>query len=368
MAVVHVETKSSSYDVRIGRDIRHHMIDLLKEQQIHYISSIWIITDDNVHARYSMDVLTSLSSEHIVYTDVVTPGEGSKSMDVYQRLQRRALELGLDRKSLVIALGGGVIGDLAGFVAATYMRGIRFIQMPTTLLAHDSSVGGKVAINLPHAKNIVGAFYQPEFVIYDTDMLKSLPEVEWRSGFAEVMKHAYIRDADFLVWLTEHVTSFHSFNDSLIESMLVRSIGVKAAVVKEDEKEHGIRAFLNFGHTLGHAIEAELGYGKLSHGEAVAIGMLFSMRLSEKITEQQLPVIECINWMRKLGYSTDIPRTLTSSTLLQSMKKDKKATSGLIKMVLLKQVGEAFVQEVSDEMVLEALNKALKEGFDDPWN
>ncbi|WP_368504502.1 3-dehydroquinate synthase [Alkalihalophilus sp. As8PL] len=368
MSTVRITTKSQSYDVVVQTGLRHHVYDLLKQNEIGNHSSILVITDEHVYPLYASDVVASFPEDTRIYTEVVPAGEASKSFDVFKRLQERALELGLDRHSIIIALGGGVIGDLAGFVAASYMRGIRFIQVPTTLLAHDSSVGGKVAINLPQAKNIVGAFYQPELVIYDTEMLRSLPELEWRSGFAEVIKHGFIRDHQFLKWLTEHVHSFVDLRDDVLEEILVRSIGVKAAIVKEDEREQSVRAFLNLGHTLGHAIEAELGYGKLAHGEAVAIGMVFALRLSEQKFKIDLPINQLLVWLRQLGYQTTIPDGLKPQQLLASMKKDKKNTSGHIRMVLLKEVADVVLTEVSDELLLQSLTYAIKEGFDGPWN
>ncbi|MDV2683467.1 3-dehydroquinate synthase [Alkalihalophilus lindianensis] len=368
MSTVRITTKSQSYDVVVQTGLRHHVYDLLKQNEIGNYSSVLVITDEHVYSLYASEVVASFPEDTRIYTEVVPAGEASKSFDVFKRLQERALELGLDRHSIIIALGGGVIGDLAGFVAASYMRGIRFIQVPTTLLAHDSSVGGKVAINLPQAKNIVGAFYQPELVIYDTEMLRSLPELEWRSGFAEVIKHGFIRDQQFLKWLTEHVHSFVDLPDDVLEEILVRSIGVKAAIVKEDEREQSVRAFLNLGHTLGHAIEAELGYGKLAHGEAVAIGMIFALRLSEQKFKIDLPINQLLVWLRQLGYQTTIPNGLKPHQLLASMKKDKKTTSGHIRMVLLKEVEDVILTEVSDELLFQSLTYAIKEGFDDPWN
>ncbi|MEC2070820.1 3-dehydroquinate synthase [Alkalihalophilus marmarensis] len=368
MSVVHISTKSKSYEVRIEPGLRHTLYNLIHAHKMSDASSFLIITDEHVHDLYINDVLAGFPKQDHVYVEKVASGESSKSFEVYQKLQERALQIGLDRKSVIIALGGGVIGDLAGFVAATYMRGVRFVQVPTTLLAHDSSVGGKVAINLPGAKNIVGAFFQPELVIYDTEMLHSLPEREWRSGFAEVVKHGFIRDREFLDWLKGQVTSFDQFNDEFLKEMLVQSIGVKADIVSADETEQGIRAYLNFGHTLGHAIEAELGYGELSHGEAVAVGMIFALRLSERVFQVELPVKETITWLETLGYSTNVPKGLSAEQLLASMKKDKKTTGGLIRMVLVEECGKAVLKDVADEPLLDSLHKAIEEGFDDSWN
>src|SRR6185312_13145009 len=191
----------------------------------------------------------------------VPSGEQAKQFPIYEACLTFALENGLDRKSCIIAFGGGAVGDLAGFVAATYMRGIAFLQVPTTLLAHDSAVGGKVAINHPLGKNMIGAFHQPEAVVYHTPFLQSLPEKEWRSGYAEVIKHALIGDVELYHWLKEEVQTLADLRDEKLIHILTKAIPVKANVVSQDETEKGVRAHLNFGHTLGHALEKEIGYG-----------------------------------------------------------------------------------------------------------
>ncbi|GAE34555.1 3-dehydroquinate synthase [Halalkalibacter akibai JCM 9157] len=252
---VQVATKSKVYDVCIKAGLRHLIGDAVKKVT-EPVSSVLVITDTDVAPLYLDDVVLSFKNEYPVYTEVIQSGEASKSFSVYEQVMTKALESSLDRKSLIIALGGGVVGDLAGFVAATYMRGIRFIQVPTTLLAHDSSVGGKVAINHPLGKNMVGSFHQPESVLYDTEMLYSLPVKEWRSGFAEVMKHGFIRDLSFLNWLQE-IKVIEEMPIEQLNTLLEKSISIKAEIVTVDEKESGIRAHLNFGHTLGHAIESD---------------------------------------------------------------------------------------------------------------
>ncbi len=240
MQTVHVETESKRYTVIIDEGLRHQVGSLVKEM-IPSISSVLIVTDSNVAPLYLEDVKESFDQSTTVFDYVIKSGEGSKSFTVYEQVLTKALESRLDRKSVVVALGGGVVGDLAGFVAATYMRGIRFVQVPTTLLAHDSSVGGKVAINHNLGKNMVGCFHQPEAVLYDTQCLTSLPLDEWRSGFAEVIKHGFIRDNNFLETLRNHWHSFDSIPTQQINEMLAKSIAVKADVVSEDEKEIGIR-------------------------------------------------------------------------------------------------------------------------------
>ncbi|MGO4888115.1 3-dehydroquinate synthase [Anaerobacillus sp. MEB173] len=351
-----ITTSTKQYPLYIGEGLRFQLKQLLDEVQL-TPSSVLVITDDVVAPLYLNEIKGGLSDIYTVYEYIIPSGEAAKSFQNYYEIQTFALSKGLDRHSLIIALGGGVVGDLAGFVAATFMRGIPFIQVPTTLLAHDSSVGGKVAVNHPLGKNMIGAFYQPEMVVYDIETLKSLPEKEWRSGFAEVMKHAFIWDAKFYEWLQENIISLEMIEGKIAEELLKRSISVKAEVVHEDEKETGIRAYLNFGHTLAHAIETELGYGKISHGEAVAIGMIFAMKLSERIFGIDLHVKKIEDWFMKYGYKTTIPNELSPSRLLSTMKKDKKAQSGAIRMVLIKQIGTVEMVTVAEKELLALLTE-----------
>lgn len=229
----------------------------------------------------------------------------------------------------------GAVGDLTGFVAASFMRGIPFIQVPTTILAHDSAVGGKVAINHPLGKNMIGAFYQPEAVIYDLELLKSLPIQEVRSGFAEVIKHALISDPAFYQWLTANVHDLNSLTLEQLNYALVKGITIKNNFVSQDERETGIRAYLNLGHTLGHAIESEMGYGNFTHGEAVMIGMVFALKISSRLLGLPFQLTEFIDWVNKLGYRTNIPEQLQFESLIGKMKQDKKSVGETIRFVLL---------------------------------
>ncbi|HET7657193.1 MAG TPA: 3-dehydroquinate synthase family protein, partial [Bacillales bacterium] len=230
---------------------------------------------------------------------------------------------------------------------------VGFIQLPTTLLAHDSSVGGKTAVNHSLGKNMIGAFYQPDAVVYDTETLMTLPEKEWRSGFAEVVKHSLIRDKSLYDLLRNEITSKDDLEAFPYETILKRAISVKAEIVSEDEKEAGVRAHLNFGHTLAHALEAEMGYGKITHGEAVAIGMLFAMRLSERYFDIQLPVDQLRDWLKELGYETAVPKWLSPEALLERMKHDKKTVQNQIRFVLMKEIGNVEMVNVKDEWILQ---------------
>src|SRR5690625_3189001 len=276
MKELFIQTSTHDYTVYVGKGLRYKLNELLPRDY----RDILIITDDVVAPLYLEDFKATLKAPSVTVFEVIIPsGERSKSIEQYYRLQTKALEYNLDRNSLIVALGGGVVGDLAGFVAATFMRGIDYIQVPTTILAHDSSVGGKVAINHELGKNLIGAFYPPRAVIYDIDTLQSLPTHEVRSGYAEIVKEAFIADEklvdELLTMRLEQVTE-----DELIKH-LYSGINIKAHIVELDERESYMRMFLNFGHTLAHAIEAELQYGEITHGEAVAIGMLFALRVSE---------------------------------------------------------------------------------------
>jgi 3-dehydroquinate synthase len=235
------------------------------------------------------------------------------------------------------------------------MRGIPFIQVPTTILAHDSAVGGKVAINHPLGKNMIGAFHQPEAVFYDLELLQTLPEQEIRSGFAEVIKHALIYDASFYNWLKSDINNLNSLTSEQLFESLKKGIQIKNEFVSKDEKETGIRAYLNFGHTLGHAIESEMGYGNFTHGEAVMIGMIFALKISKEVSGLSFNTEEFITWVKGLGYQTEIPAHLTVERLLSKMKQDKKSAGGSVRFVLLNQIGKPNLQELSDDFLLDQL-------------
>jgi 3-dehydroquinate synthase len=356
-----VNTTLKTYPVYIGVGAIQQLPMFLKDYPYH-LTKIFIITDETVGELYLPTVLKSLE-EFQVETIKVPSGEMAKTFDVYYECQTAALKYKLDRHSLILALGGGAVGDLSGFVAATFMRGIPFIQIPTTILAHDSAVGGKVAINHPAGKNMVGSFYQPDAVIYDTDFLASLPEHEKRSGFAEVIKHGLIQDYSFYEWLKENISSLNNITEEDLIHFLARGIEIKSAIVAEDEKETGVRAYLNFGHTLGHAIEAELGYGKMTHGEAVLIGMLFALQLSEKYAGLQFEKGPLYEWIQKLGYQIELPNGLSFNRLIDRMKSDKKSVGQQIRMVLLKEIGIPFLYEFTEEEIQLELNNFIKGGI-----
>lgn len=360
MEIVQVETESKSYDVVIGEGALTHLLPFLTGH-FPMLTKLMIITDETVAANH-LDKLVKVLGELHPHVFIAPAGEKAKTFDVFYQALTSALENRLDRKSVILSFGGGAVGDLGGFVASAFMRGIPFIQIPTTILAHDSAIGGKVAINHPLGKNMIGAFYQPEAVFYDIQLLKTLPQSEIRSGFAEVIKHALIHDPVLYDWLVNHIQSLESLNSSQLQHMLVSGIKVKREFVSKDERETGVRAFLNFGHTLGHAIEAEMGYGNMTHGEAVLIGMVFALLLSEEVHELSFDLQSFIDWTRRLGYSIEIPELLQEGRLLEKMKQDKKTIGDSIRFVLLEELGKPTIQTLADEFVLEQLINFKQQG------
>jgi 3-dehydroquinate synthase len=353
METIEIQTSSKSYDVFVGEGVKGEISTFIAN---HFtdLTRILIITDETVGRIHLDKVLPFLTEwDPVVFT--APSGEKAKTFEVFYDALSVALENHLDRKSAILALGGGAVGDLSGFVAASFMRGIPFIQVPTTILAHDSAVGGKVAINHPLGKNMIGAFHQPEAVFYDLELLQTLPEQEIRSGFAEVIKHALIYDASFYNWLKSDINNLNSLTSEQLFESLKKGIQIKNEFVSKDEKETGIRAYLNFGHTLGHAIESEMGYGNFTHGEAVMIGMIFALKISKEVSGLSFNTEEFITWVKGLGYQTEIPAHLTVERLLSKMKQDKKSAGGSVRFVLLNQIGKPNLQELSDDFLLDQL-------------
>ncbi len=288
------------------------------------------------------------------------PGESSKSFAELERVIDRLLAFGLDRRDVIIALGGGVVGDLAGLAAALYMRGIGFVQVPTTLLAQvDSSVGGKTAIDTPRGKNLVGAFHQPRLVLADIDLLATLPERQLRSGWAEVLKHGLITDAAFFDWLAGEGATGATGDPEALSRAVVRSVEIKSAVVGEDEKEGGRRALLNLGHTFGHAVEAELGFEEaaLAHGEAVALGCAMAFRLSAQrglCAPADAERVEAVLSAASLPTRLEQAGAFNADRLLKRMAADKKAEGGRVTLILARAVGDAVIDRSVDRPALAA--------------
>jgi 3-dehydroquinate synthase len=355
---VRVELGERSYDIVIGNGLLSQAVDWLQPLKLgkHGV----IITDTNVAPLYSESLREALKAGGFAVEMLdVAAGEESKSLRQANRLFEKLPSLGLDRQSFVIALGGGVVGDLAGFVAASYMRGIALVQMPTTLLAQmDSSVGGKVGVNLPQGKNLVGAFYQPRLVLADTGTLATLPERELRAGFAEVIKHGAIRDAKFFAWLEREYQRVLSLNHEAVTHAVRRCCEIKAEVVSADERESGLRAILNFGHTIGHAMEALSEYVGLLHGEAISMGMRFAAHLSVKragLAQAEADRLEAL--IAASGLPTRLGQKFEIDQLIAAMRLDKKARNGKLRFVLLKQIGETIITNaVTDADIEEAVN------------
>jgi 3-dehydroquinate synthase len=319
-----------------------------------------VITDDNVGKHYAKAALKSLSAsgfESMLFT--IPAGEKSKHIAVVEKCYDQLAARRLERRSFIVALGGGVVGDLAGFVAATYLRGIPFVQVPTTLLAQvDSSVGGKTGVNLKAGKNLVGSFYQPQLVLCDLDALKTLPKREYLSGLAEVIKYGVIYDAILFAQLERNLPKLLRRDVKSLRDVIARCCEIKADVVGQDETESGLRAILNFGHTIGHAIENSSGYGKYLHGEAIAIGQVAAARLSHKILG--LPSGDMMR-IEKLFVQAGLPVKIKLNSaqrkkLFAAMKFDKKVSGGEIKFVLAEKIGKVvWGQKVLPSMIEEIL-------------
>lgn len=322
-----------------------------------------VIADQALLASHGARTVASLRAAGAdVQMAVIPSGETSKSWEQTQLLYDALVNMSADRKTVVVAVGGGVTGDLAGFVAATYARGLRFIQVPTTLLSMvDSSVGGKTGINHPRGKNLIGAFHQPVGVLIDQETLATLPDREYRSGLAEVVKYGVILDADFFDYLEANIDGLNDRDPAVLSHVIARSCELKAEVVKQDEFETtGLRAILNYGHTFGHAFEALAGYGELLHGEAVSIGMICASRLAEKLarigsmeTERQVKLLTALH------LPVAVPENLLgrSSEILKCMMLDKKTEAGELRFVLPSRLGHVeTVRGISSELALSCLS------------
>ena len=316
--------------------------------------SVAIVTDSNVGPLYAERVrYAAAKADRDVHTITIPAGEDHKNRQMLEFIYDRMFDCNLDRSSLVIALGGGVPGDVAGFAAATFMRGIRYVQIPTTLLADvDSSVGGKTGINHPRGKNMIGAFHQPSAVLIDPAALRTLPEREIAAGLAEVVKYGVIRDAQFFEYLEQHADAIKDLHPGSIEHVITRCCTIKADVVKADELEGGVRAILNYGHTLGHAIEAATGFSEYRHGEAVSIGMNLAARLAQGLGMIGADVVKRqAELLRRFGLPVDPPK-LDAQQIIELLRRDKKARDGRVRFVLPIAMGAVVVsEEVSDAMV-----------------
>lgn len=350
METIRVDTQERSYDVIVGPGALSRLESLLGDAD-----RIAVIADERVadlHGGHLREAMGEYGP-HAAWLNVPA-GEACKTLEWFGRTQQFLLDAGCTRKSVLIAFGGGACGDLAGYAAAAFMRGIRFIQCPTTILAHDSSVGGKTAINLPGGKNMTGAFHQPISVLYDTDLLRTLPEVEVRSGMAEAVKHVLISSREDTLDMLRTL-DFRVMDEEELIRYIVRGIRVKAEIVGRDEREGSVRKFLNFGHTYGHAVEAAAGYGKITHGEAVMIGMCYALILSEMKAGTSKTLTDALQAFAETnGYPLREVSNFSFDELFSYMKKDKKASFGDLHFILLQETGMPCVRPVSEADCKEA--------------
>ena len=363
MSRVRVGLEGRAYDVLIGPDL---IGDAGRTVTQHLGRGMCgVVTDENVARHHLADLEAALKAENRFKGSIVLPaGERTKSFRQLSPLCEDLLEMGLERGDIVVAFGGGVIGDLAGFAASILRRGVRLVQIPTSLLAQvDSSVGGKTGINTPQGKNLIGTFYQPKLVLADTNVLKTLPERQLRAGYAEVAKYGLIGDAAFFSWLENNWQSVLRLKDGFLSKAIEQSVGAKAAIVLEDERETGRRALLNLGHTFGHALEAFAGYSdRLLHGEAVSIGMCLAFRLSHALGLcGNEDVHRVVAHLKNVGLPTsfgDIPGEPleNSQQLMDLMAQDKKVQDGRIAFILVRGIGEAYVARDVD---LDAVKRLL---------
>ncbi|XVN75300.1 3-dehydroquinate synthase [Oligella sp. MSHR50489EDL] len=356
MSIVRVNVPGGSYPIEIAPNLMKQLATSIPPDA----SAIVLLSNPTVRKLYGETALKALkASGKEIYCFDIPDGEQYKNLDTLNEVFTFMLENKLDRKSILVALGGGVVGDLGGFAAATFMRGIRFVQVPTTLLAQvDSSVGGKTAVNHPLGKNLLGAFYQPIAVDIDINVLKTLPQREIAAGLAEVIKYGLIMDREFFDWCEEFADELKALEPQAINYAIHRSCELKAQVVEEDEKESNRRMILNFGHTFAHVIENGLGYGEWLHGEAVGCGMVQAAELSALVCnfpKEDVERVRCL--VEKIGCPTVAPALGGKDKWFETMKLDKKATAGKIKFVLLEKIGQAKVQGAPQELVGLVLSK-----------
>ena len=313
-----------------------------------------LVTDERVSSFHGERLLGALRDGGWSPVTITVPsGEGTKSQEMLGSIYDRAFDAGLDRRTPLMALGGGVVGDLAGYAAATLLRGIPLVHFPTTLISQvDSAIGGKTGINHPRGKNLIGAFHQPRLVLSDLTTLKTLSDREWASGLAEVVKHGLISDRDLFDYLSANWEGVLTRREEVVDEMVPRAVRVKTRVVEADERELGLRANLNFGHTFGHAIERVAGYGAFTHGEAVVIGMQVALHLSAE-RHPDLELEPALDLVRKIPVQGD-PSSLPFERLYETMKVDKKTEGGRIRFVLLRRIGEAYVRDDVSEVAMRA--------------
>ncbi len=359
---VRVNLSERSYDIHLQPGC-HAWVGQLIAQLPEQVSSVVVISNRDIDRGYGSAIRASLDAAELKYFTLLVPtGERYKTLNTANRLYGDLIQRKVDRKSVILALGGGVIGDLAGFVAGTYERGIRFVQVPTSLLAQvDSSVGGKVGVNHPLGKNMIGVFLQPQVVLIDPGTLATLPLRELRSGLAEVIKYGVIWDDDFFAYLEDHVDAILRLDAQAIMHVIRRSCQVKAHVVEEDERESGLRAILNFGHTAAHAVETFTGYERYTHGEAVAVGMVVAARIAHGVGMLPAePVHRLMRLLERFGLPIHLPKA-DPAILMSLMETDKKAVAGNVRFVLPTKIGSV---ETVGAIPRDILRRAITESIE----
>ena len=359
MKIVKVRLGNNSYQIHIGSGILAQAGQQLRREG--FSGKLIVITNPDVKKLYGKVLEQNLNREGFeIYTLLVSEGEEQKSLETTARLYRDLTNCYAERTTPIMALGGGVIGDLAGFVAATYLRGVPLIQIPTTLLAQvDSSIGGKVAVDHGQLKNKIGTFYQPRLVISDIAILKTLDSKIFSDGLAEVIKYGAIRDRGLLSYIENNLDRIKSLDDGVLEEIVFRSAKIKAEIVEKDERDLGLRAILNYGHTVGHAIESVSGF-KVEHGMAVALGMITAAKLSHKMgILDKTDLIRLHSLIQRAGLPTTMPK-LEAEKIIEAIKHDKKVLRGKVRFILLKSPGNAFI---TDEVSLSLVKQILAD-----WN
>ena len=360
MVCVKVALKEREYPIYIGSGLlsQTDYFNCLNQGD-----KVMVVSNQAIAEHYLPTLTNTLISRGCQVDQVLLPdGEKYKTLDSLNLIFTALLQNNHGRDTTIIALGGGVIGDIAGYAAASYQRGVRFIQIPTTLLAQvDSSVGGKTAVNHPLGKNMIGAFYQPAMVIIDTDTLQSLPAREISAGLAEVIKYGAILDAEFFAWLEQNIEKVVALEKQALQYCIQRCCQLKAEIVARDETEKGDRALLNLGHTFGHAIEAHLGYGNWLHGEAVSVGMLMAAEQSLLLGNLSLQELQRLQQLlQQANLPIFSPDGMTAEQYLPYMMRDKKVLAGKLRLVLLKQLGQAYVTADNDQaLVLKAIENRI---------
>ena len=359
MSILTVNVPQNSYKIAIASGNLSQLGSQM--QQLNIGKKVLLISNPEIFNYYGNICAKSLEAAGFeVCKHLIPAGETYKHLQSIEKVYDTALANRLERSSTLVALGGGVIGDMTGFAAATWLRGVNFVQVPTSLLAMvDASVGGKTGVNHPQGKNLIGAFYQPKLVLIDPDVLKTLPEREFRAGMAEVIKYGIIWDEDLFTKLEQapYIDSFQTIDRELLETILIRSCQAKADVVSQDEKESGIRAILNYGHTIGHAVESLTNYQEFVHGEAVAIGMIAAGKIAMNMglwnaeeAQRQDTLI------RKTGLPTEIPSNLELNNILKTLQSDKKVKAGKVRFVLPTTIGKVII---TDKVTEEIIGKAI---------